>query len=595
LQPGEWQAAFSGDVENFALDMPPFPGPVTFVQGAFNLEPHKLSFTNVRAAIQDSTLTLSGSLQGFPHDISGVDLIGSGSIGPESVQWTFTTLALPQEFLVRAPVTPADVHVVWQRAQGLSLVGSAIVGQCPAVFLDMRRDPETLAIHKATIKDQQSNASLSLKYREKRTDFSFSGTLAQSSLNAIFTHQTFGNGKIAGQLRAAILADRPMDSTAQGAIEGDDIVIPWGREIPLRINAVRLHADGRLLTVAPSTVTLGKTHYDLSGAVSASDGGFVLDADMNADRIDAAELQQALAEPKEVGKETPAQEAGQYGVVVRGTLRAKAQDLILGKYDISRPVAEIAFGPDRVHMKFTRAQACHISLPGTLDISRGTIAFGFQATAVGQRLEQVMSCLAGENVNMSGAFDLNADLRSQGKSGALLSALEGNVSFTSKNGKIYHYPLLAKIFSVLSVTEIFRGKTPELGGSGFPYNSIIIKGNVHQGTLKLEQAYIDGSSLDLIAEGEVDLAGKKVDLVVLVAPFSTINWVISHIPLVGKIMGGTLISVPVKVSGDLANPDVFFLAPSAVGTRLLDILKNIVNLPVEIISPLLPKGKEEQK
>ena len=155
--------------------------------------------------------------------------------------------------------------------------------------------------------------------------------------------------------------------------------------------------------------------------------------------------------------------------------------------------------------------------------------------------------------------------------------------------------MLAKIFSVLSVLEIFRGRLPELGGNGFPYHTMVIKGHLHQGKFLLEKAYIGGSSLDLIAEGEIDLAARKLDLVVLVAPFSTINWIIRHIPLVGKIMGGTLISVPTKVSGDLDNPDVTFLAPSAVGTRLLDLLENILKLPVEIISPILPKEKEKQE
>ena len=86
------------------------------------------------------------------------------------------------------------------------------------------------------------------------------------------------------------------------------------------------------------------------------------------------------------------------------------------------------------------------------------------------------------------------------------------------------------------------------------------------------------------------------DIVVLVAPFSTINWAIRHIPIIGKIMGGTLISIPVRVSGHLADPDVVFLSPTAVGSRVLNLLKNIVNVPVDIISPILPKEKgEEQK
>jgi hypothetical protein len=105
----------------------------------------------------------------------------------------------------------------------------------------------------------------------------------------------------------------------------------------------------------------------------------------------------------------------------------------------------------------------------------------------------------------------------------------------------------------------------------------------------LEKAYIGGQSLDIIAEGKIDLGKQKLDLVVLVAPFSSINWIIRHIPLVGKVMGGTLISIPVRVSGDLANPSVVFLSPTAVGSRILKLLENIIKLPVDIVSPFMPK------
>jgi hypothetical protein len=109
------------------------------------------------------------------------------------------------------------------------------------------------------------------------------------------------------------------------------------------------------------------------------------------------------------------------------------------------------------------------------------------------------------------------------------------------------------------------------------------------------KAHIGGASIDLVAEGKIDIAEKKKELVVLVAPFSTINGIIRHIPLVGKIMGGRLISIPVKVSGNLEDPDVTFLAPSAVGTRIIDIIENIGGLPVEFISPALPDKKEDSK
>jgi hypothetical protein len=122
-----------------------------------------------------------------------------------------------------------------------------------------------------------------------------------------------------------------------------------------------------------------------------------------------------------------------------------------------------------------------------------------------------------------------------------------------------------------------------------------IRGDIHKGVFTLEKAYIGGQSVDIIAEGEIDLGKQKMDLVVLVAPFSSLNWIIRHTPIVGTIMGGTLISIPVRVSGNIADPDVVFLSPTAVGKRILNILENIIKLPVDIVSPLMPKEKEEKK
>jgi hypothetical protein len=199
------------------------------------------------------------------------------------------------------------------------------------------------------------------------------------------------------------------------------------------------------------------------------------------------------------------------------------------------------------------------------------------------------------DVHISGEYDLSSSFKSHGTGKELISSLEGRVDFKARNGKIYHYPLLQKIVSVLSVLEVFRGKTPEIGGSGYPYHAMALQGDIHRGKFTIEKAYIGGQSLDIIAQGEVDFAEGKMDLVVLVAPFSSINWLIRHTPIVGTIMGGTLITIPVRVSGDMTEPDVVFLSPTAVGKRILSIMKNIIKLPVDIISPLMPKETEEKK
>ena len=59
------------------------------------------------------------------------------------------------------------------------------------------------------------------------------------------------------------------------------------------------------------------------------------------------------------------------------------------------------------------------------------------------------------------------------------------------------------------------------------------------------------------------------------------------------VLGGTLISVPMKVKGDLKNPTVIPLSPSAVGSRLLGIMKRALQVQQKVIEPVLPKKEEE--
>ena len=83
----------------------------------------------------------------------------------------------------------------------------------------------------------------------------------------------------------------------------------------------------------------------------------------------------------------------------------------------------------------------------------------------------------------------------------------------------------------------------------------------------------------MAGQGEMDLAEGKVNLTVLVAPLRTVDRVINLIPLVRYILAGTLITVPVKVSGDLKDLKVTALPPSAVGSELLGIMT--LHLPNE--------------
>jgi len=96
---------------------------------------------------------------------------------------------------------------------------------------------------------------------------------------------------------------------------------------------------------------------------------------------------------------------------------------------------------------------------------------------------------------------------------------------------------------------------------------------------------VDAPSMGIAATGEVDFIRREEDLKVLVSPFGTVDAVVRKIPVVGYILGGTLVTIPVAVRGDINDPKVTPLEPAAVGEELLGIVGRTLKAPVHIISP----------
>jgi hypothetical protein len=593
FQPEEWKISATGILDRIVFNSSFLPGQVGLVKGNFNFVPDKLSLVLQKATILDSSVTGTAVVRGVTNAVRSLDLTLNGKAGRKTLDWVFENLELPPELMIKTPVALADSHLVWQKTTGITFTGTASVTNGPMFVVDLSQYGPDFSIRRLTITDQETKASFTLNWQKQAADFSFSGVLAQATLSRIFERGTFGNGTMRGDIHALIRTDQPLRSRAKGALAGNAIFIPWGMPIPTTVEKFTLHADNDVLTIDSANVTWGKNHYSMRGAATTSDEGIAFSLALAADGIEIQAIQQAL---EQAGKKSTDQKVRSFPMPpIRGDLRADSSYVKFGRFTLAPAHAIITVDPDRVNMEFTDTKTCGITIRGSILLSRDSLSFSFTPEVKKGALGPTIDCLTNKEINVTGDYELSSTIRAQGVGKEILSSLEGRVDFKARDGKIYHYPILQKILSVLSVLEVFRGRTPELGGSGFPYHSMAVRGDIHEGKFTVERAYIGGQSLDIIAEGEVDLVNQRADLVVLVAPFSTLNWVIRNTPIVGKIMGGTLISIPVRVSGDLANPDIVFLSPTAVGTRILDIMENIIKLPVDIISPIVPKEEEQGK
>jgi uncharacterized protein YhdP len=170
--------------------------------------------------------------------------------------------------------------------------------------------------------------------------------------------------------------------------------------------------------------------------------------------------------------------------------------------------------------------------------------------------------------------------------------IQGDFEITARDGKYNGFGLISKILSFLNPTEIFRGKLRGLTKGGFPYKSLTANGQIQNGILMIDAYALDAPSMGVTGHGTIDLFAKEVDIKVLVSPFNTADFVIKKTPIIRGILGGTLVSIPIQVTGDFEKPKISYLSPSAVGKKLLNITKRVFKAPVKIIKPIIPARKK---
>jgi hypothetical protein len=181
-----------------------------------------------------------------------------------------------------------------------------------------------------------------------------------------------------------------------------------------------------------------------------------------------------------------------------------------------------------------------------------------------------------------------------GTAQTLMQNINGDVQFYASKGRFQagrSFRILIKIFSILNVTEIFKGKLSNPETDGFAFNTIRAKADLQNGKIVLNEMIIDGTSMNLVCQGYIDLVNKRMDVTALAAPLKTIDFFVKRTPIIKDIFGDSLISIPVGIKGHLENPSVTPLPPSKVGSGLLGIIKRTLQLPVKIIQPI-PPGEE---
>ncbi len=600
-----WEYQILGEFRNLVVESPRAPAPLNLIHGNVEMARRtghgkRTFFRNVAVSMMDAELTVTGSLVGKPDALETADLAFEGEMGPETIKWLSDAAELPPEFIPRSPLSISRGRLAWEETAGLSFGGDLAVKDGPVLSLDLLHAPDALGIRKLSIRHKESNAAMTVAVENGETALTFQGALAADAMDALLENNDWPRGAVEGDFRLRIPHDQPMQMTATGALEGKNLTFPGGRLAPLKINAISIRADKSDFTVDGADLAWKNLPLIVSGDLTPSPGGVEIDMDVFTRRLILDDVKEMLEEDdkgKTDGGTTSSSEekTSPWDVRFHGDVRLTSDAIEYDDFTWAPFEADIRFSRDKeVHAEIKRADLCGISFPGIIETSPdGEISLAMLPNAEKQDLSAAFHCFLDEKMKMSGHFGLEGRLEGRGNGRELAESLKGDIKLKAEKGRIDRFGLLSRILALLNLTEVFIGNDPDLAEKGFAYNTITVNGAFDNGKFVFYEGFIDAPAMGVACQGEIDYMQKKVDVQILLAPFKTMDRVFGKIPVASDITGGSIISIPVRVRGDLFDPKVIPLDPAAVGRGLLGALQRTISLPVKLIKPVFKRKGEK--
>jgi uncharacterized protein YhdP len=260
-----------------------------------------------------------------------------------------------------------------------------------------------------------------------------------------------------------------------------------------------------------------------------------------------------------------------------------------GRHRFSSVAGTVDLADDRIEVQVQQARLCGLHVQSKSTLERDLISTSAQFTARGQQVSESVPCLTEQRVALSGAFDLDASLHAVGDLTAPIRTLTGSVQFNARNGRIFKLGLLGNILAMKSVTGLLRRGLAPLDTAGFDYRKLKVEGRLQAPQFAVETLALDSDALGVAGGGTIDIDTREANLTLLVAPFSNLDRLVRAAPIVGYVVGGSLTSVPLKVSGDIRDPNLIPLAPQALSEELAGLFTRALNLPARLLT--VPAGQ----
>ncbi|OPY01808.1 MAG: putative assembly protein [Syntrophorhabdus sp. PtaB.Bin184] len=277
------------------------------------------------------------------------------------------------------------------------------------------------------------------------------------------------------------------------------------------------------------------------------------------------------------------------GVLARssGNLSLRAKEVGFGSVP-ARDLEVKAFMTDRkinVSDLKLRVFGGETDVKGMLDLSGRVPSLYTNGRMTRVRAGLFMDAMGGTSQEISGDAFITGTLKTEGTTMKELKAnLGGDTAVYSRDGVIKRWKLLSKIFALLNVYDLVRGKI-DFGKDGLAYNKAGASFTINKGIYHTSNFLLDSPSMVITGTGDIDINKETIAGTLEVSPLVALDRTIDKIPVLRSILKNKnkgFLYVTYNISGSFDDPDISTNYVGTVGTKSLEILKNILVFPREV-------------
>jgi hypothetical protein len=614
LRPESWEYDLALTSSGLTLTSPLLPAPASSQKITAAISHKEANIKEAAIQFLDQPFSLNGQLKHHLLENWYGMIEFNGPMHAKLASWISSKGWFPEKLRPQIPCTMEKMRLNWQgktvAVSGIILHGLA-GGRLPMAKIDFVDTPEHLRINEITFYAPGEQGRLELdfwRHSPHSLVLSWEGFANAETIASLFQHSSFRAGTFSGAFEISYFADQPEATRFEGLLNAEDLLFNTkSNEEPIVIKHIDMSGIGRQLRIIDLDLLVGSEKITGSGQLAAEKDGLVLDISLASPfltRKSLTNLSLAMQETQTVffhGHST--QEAGiqlPRGWDITGrigfdidsfalsrktaTPYSEKQDITYTFYDV---LGDLQLAPDKIsRTEIFSSKVCGLDFKGAW-FSDAALGQKFQLETDPEnsfRLENVLPCLGVQQDIIEGEFSLQANLQKESD-----TWYSGNIYIKSTQGRILRLKTLSRIFKVVNITDLFEKQVESTGKRGFPFSQMDIDTHIDANNLIFDRAIIHGEGLNLFARGEVHLDDYDADLTLLIAPFKTFDTMISKVPIIGSpVTGadGSMVSIPVAVTGPIADPAITPLHPEAIGDAVLNIVKETFMLPYNILKPL---------